>query len=222
MYTLHIANKNYSSWSLRPWLLMKVLNIPFKEQLTAFKGPIDFKDFSPTGKVPCLIDNDLIVWESLAIIEYLYEKHSSVWPTSTIARAWARCAAAEMHAGFNALRSQCPMNCGVRVRMNTINKALEKDIARIDELWSEGLSHFKGPFLAGENFSAVDAFFAPVVFRVQGFGLTLSPKAKQYAELILDLPAMKAWQQQAIAEIWRDPDHEAETLAAGAIISDHR
>lgn len=225
MYTLHIANKNYSSWSLRPWVLMKALDIPFKEQLTPFKGQLnytDFKEFSPTGQVPCLIDNDLIVWESLGIVEYLYEKYPSVWPSTTNARAWARSAASEMHAGFNALRSQCPMNCGVRVQMNRIDEALQKDLTRIDELWCEGLTRFKGPFLAGENFSGVDAFFAPVVFRLQTYGFALSPKASQYVECILALPSIKEWEQQALAEPWREPSHEEEILAAGTITADLR
>jgi glutathione S-transferase len=225
MYTLHIANKNYSSWSLRPWALMKALDIPFKEQLTPFKGQNnynDFKKFSPTGQVPCLIDHDLIVWESLAITEYLYEKHPSVWPSSATTRAWARSCASEMHAGFNALRSQCPMNCGVRVRINTIDDALQKDLTRIDQLWCEGLTRFKGPFLAGEHFCGVDAFFAPVVFRLQTYGFVLSPKAQQYLERILSLPYIKEWQQEAITESWREPSHEKETLAAGIITTDFR
>jgi glutathione S-transferase len=225
MYTLHIANKNYSSWSLRPWLLMKELDIPFQEQLTPFEDEVNylnFKAFSPNGQVPCLIDNDLIIWESLAITEYLYEKYPLVWPSSSPARAWARSAAAEMHAGFNALRSQCPMNCGVRVRMNKIDTALQKDLTRIDELWCDGLTRFKGPFLAGAGFSGVDAFFAPVVFRLQIYGLATSPKINQYMERILARPSIKDWAQQAIAEPWRESSHEKETLAAGIIITDLR
>lgn len=225
MYTLHIANKNYSSWSLRPWLLMKELDIPFEEHLTPFEDQVNyasFKAFSPTGQVPCLIDNDLVIWESLAITEYLYEKHPLVWPSSSPARAWARSAAAEMHAGFKALRSQCPMNCGVRVRMNAIDTALQKDLTRIDELWCEGLTRFNGPFLAGANFTGVDAFFAPVVFRLQTYGLAPSSTANKYLTRILALPAMKEWILQAIEEPWREPSHEAETLATGTITSDHR
>jgi len=225
MYTLHIANKNYSSWSLRPWILMHTLDINFKEQLTPFTGQIsytEFKKFSPTGQVPCLIDGDQIIWESLAITEYLYEKHPSVWPSTRAARTWARCAAAEMHAGFSALRKQCPMNCSVRVQMHQIDSALQKDITRIDELWREGLARFGGAFLAGNNFSAVDAFFAPVIFRVNTYGLPLSPQAQQYLTHILALPSIKQWEQQAIAEPWKEPSHEAETLAAGTITRDLR
>ncbi len=225
MYTLHIANKNYSSWSLRPWALMHTLGIPFEEQLTPFKGQInytDFKKFSPTGQVPCLIDGDQIVWESLGITEYLYEKHPTVWPSTREARTWARCAAAEMHAGFNALRNQCPMNCAVRVRMHQIDNALQKDLTRINELWEEGLARFGGPFLAGNAFSAVDAFFAPVVFRLQTYGLPLSPPVQKYVQHILALPSIKQWEQQAIAEPWKEPSHEEEALAAGVVITDFR
>jgi glutathione S-transferase len=127
-----------------------------------------------------------------------------------------------MHAGFNALRSQCPMNCGVRVRMNKIDTALQKDLTRIDELWCDGLTRFKGPFLAGAGFSGVDAFFAPVVFRLQIYGLATSPKINQYMERILARPSIKDWAQQAIAEPWRESSHEKETLAAGIIITDLR
>ena len=119
MYELYIANKNYSSWSLRPWVLMRALGIPFDETLVPFLGGVGanwdaFRAFSPTGKVPCLRDGDAVVWDSLAIAEYLAERHAGVWPADPRARAWARCAAAEMHSGFPGLRSVCTMNCGVR------------------------------------------------------------------------------------------------------------
>ncbi len=146
---LHIANKNYSSWSLRPWVLMRTLGVDFQEALHPFAmggGPNGFEAFSPTGKVPCLVDGDLTVWDSLAISEYLAERHAAVWPQSAAARAWARCAAAEMHAGFTALRQVCSMNCGVRVQLHPESQALlANDLARLQRLWREGLQRFGGP-----------------------------------------------------------------------------
>src|ERR1019366_3006427 len=121
MYELYIANKNYSSWSLRPWVLLRELNIPFVEHLVPFgdaSGWNAYRKISPSGKVPCLIDGQTVVWDSLGIAEYLAERHDTVWPTNGQARAWARCAAAEMHSGFNELRNRCSMSCGVRLRLN--------------------------------------------------------------------------------------------------------
>ena len=135
MYELYIANKNYSSWSLRPWVLMRELQIEFTEQLLRFgqtSSWADFRRISPSGKVPCLVDDDTVVWDSLAIAEYLAEHHAGVWPSNSPARAWARSAAAEMHSGFGELRGRCSMSCGVRIRLNDIPAALERDIARID------------------------------------------------------------------------------------------
>src|SRR5688572_9240507 len=130
MYQLWIANKNYSSWSLRPWALLRQLQIPFQEQLAPFTGSTSwdsYRKFSPSGKVPCLVDGDITVWDSLAIAEYLAERHSGIWPSAPQSRAWARCAAAEMHSGFTALRSQCGMNCGLRVRLHEIGPALQQE-----------------------------------------------------------------------------------------------
>ena len=225
MYTLHIANKNYSSWSLRPWLVLSALNIPFEEKIHPFpeNGVWDlYRTFSPSGKVPCLQDGELVVWDSLAIIEYLAEQHPHIWPSDKIARAWARCAAAEMHSGFQTLRNNCGMSCGVRIQLHAISPALQKDISRIDELWNEGLAKFGGPFLAGEKFSAVDAFFAPVVFRAQTYQLPMSISASNYMETILTLPAMRAWYDAALLETWREPAHEQEVLDAGVLLADLR
>lgn len=225
MYTLHIANKNYSSWSLRPWLVLSTLNIPFTEKLHPFPEANawdEYHTFSPSGKVPCLQDGATVVWDSLAIIEYLAEQHEHVWPTDKHARSWARCAAAEMHSGFQTLRNNCGMNCGVRIKLHNISPALQKDIARIDELWNQGLERFGGPFLAGANFSAVDAFFAPVVFRAQSYQLPLSQATNRYAQYMLDLPAMKDWYQAALLEPWRESRHEQESLDAGGLITDFR
>ncbi|AIY41448.1 Glutathione S-transferase [Collimonas arenae] len=228
MYELYIANKNYSSWSLRPWVLMRQLGLAFNEHLVPFSDEgIDanwdaFRSFSPTGKVPALKDGTTAVWDSLGIIEYLAERHAGVWPADSHARTWARCAAAEMHSGFGALREHCTMNCGVRIKLGQMPAALVRDIARLDELWSDGLQRFGGPFLAGGSFSAVDAFFAPVAFRAQTYGLVLSPVAQAYATHLLSLPAMQQWQADALAETWREPGHEAEAKAAGVLLEDLR
>jgi glutathione S-transferase len=225
MYQLHIANKNYSSWSLRPWVLLRQLAIPFAEQLHEF--PADpasrqFFAFSPTGKVPCLQDGAMVIYDSLAIAEYLAERHAGVWPADGAARAWARCACAEMHSGFDALRSSCSMNCGIRVRLHQLSPALHADLARLDELWSEGLRRFGGPFLAGEHFSAVDAFYAPVAFRIQTYQPPLADTAKAYVQRLLDLPAMRQWYADALTETWRDQGHEDDIARSGILTEDLR
>jgi glutathione S-transferase len=226
VYTLHIANKNYSSWSLRPWVLMTTLGIPFEERLHPFPDDRpsypEFVLFSPTGLVPVLRDGDLVVWESLGITEYLGDRHSGVWPADPVAKAWARSATAEMHAGFSTLRSVCGMNCGIRVRLAGAPDALQRDIARLEQLWSEGLDRFGGPFLAGNAFSAVDAFFCPVAFRVQTYGLKLSGRAQTYVDRLLDLPAMRAWYDAALKETFREPGHEADAKSAGEWSADSR
>ncbi len=225
MLALYIANKNYSSWSLRPWVLMKELGIPFKEQLVPFLGDglaSGFDRFSPTAKVPCLVDGDATVWDSMAIAEYLAEAYDNVWPADKQARTWARCAAAEMHSGFSQLRNLCSMNCGLRIKLTAYPDGLKADVERIDSLWQEGLGRFGGPFLAGQHFTAVDAFFAPVVFRAQTYGLTLSDPARQYVADMLALPAMQEWYQAALRETWRDEPHEQHAKAAGIWLQDLR
>lgn len=225
MAELYIGNKNYSSWSLRPWLLMTELGIPFEEVLIPFEEGGSwqkFRRFSPTGLVPCLVDGEITVWDSFAIAEYLFESNPAVWPEAKAARAWARCAAAEMHSGFSALRNQCSMNCGVSVKLNQIDAALQKDLDRIDELWQQGLDRFGGPFLAGEGFTAVDAFFAPVAVRLSGYGLTLSPSSMAYCDRLLALDGMQSWITAALQETWRESDHEADLARVGAIVDDRR
>ena len=141
MCELVIANKNYSSWSLRPWLLMKQLEVPFRQQIVAFPdgGAWDtYRKLSPSGRLPCLRNGDTVVWDSLAITEYLGERHPGVWPADPAARAWARCAAAEMHAGFAAVRNACSMSCGQRVRLHQVAPAVARDVARLGELWGDG------------------------------------------------------------------------------------
>lgn len=226
MFTLHIANKNYSSWSLRPWVLMRTLDIPFIEQIhpigTAGSSYDTYRTFSPNGRMPCLQDGELTVWDSIAITEYLAETYPHVWPADKTARAWARCASAEMHSGFQTLRNICGMSCGHRIQMHEISPALQKDISRIDELWNEGLRKFNGAFLAGEKFTAVDAFFAPVAFRFQTYGLPLTGAAKDYLARLLNLHAMQEWYTSGLAEIWREPEHEQEILTAGTLLADLR
>lgn len=225
MYQLFIADKNYSSWSLRPWLLLTELGIPFTEQHSRFDGPDNrqkFRSFAPNGKVPCLHHAGEVIWESLAIIEYLAEQHPGVWPADAKARAFARSAASEMHAGFTTLRGTCPMSVGIRVQLNQISPALQADLDRLSELWQQGLNRFGGPFLAGAKFSAVDAFFAPVAFRVQSYGLPLPAAARAYVDLLLSLPGMLAWQQAALADPYREPSHEAAPLNHGVLTADLR
>lgn len=226
MYDLIIANKNYSSWSLRPWILLKTLNIPFNEKLFKFGSAFDdpaFLAVSPAKMVPVLHDGDTIVWDSLAIVEYVAEQHDGVWPADAVARAWARCAAAEMHSGFSALRNTCPMNCALRVALDeTAKAAVSTNLARIDALWQDGLRRLGGPFLAGSTFTAVDAFYAPVVFRLQTFGLELSAASAAYAQRILSLADMRDWYESALAETPNDPDHEVGASANGVVLKDYR
>jgi len=228
-YVLHIANKNYSSWSLRPWVLMTAVGIPFEEKLHRF--PTDgsssypeFRKFSPTGYVPVLEDTDENerVWDSLSIVGYLAEAHPDVWPADRHARTWARSAASEMHSSFFALRNQCGMNVGIRSRRPPIDAALKRDLDRLDALWGDGLARFGGPFLAGDRFSAVDAFFCPVAFRVQSYDLPLAQASLDYVQRLLDLPAMRDWYAAGIAEDFREPGHDAETAGAHELIADYR
>ncbi len=227
MYALHIANKNYSSWSLRPWVLLHERGIAFEERLTPFAADrianrAAFRAFSPSGKVPSLEDGGTVVWDSLAIAEYLAERHPGVWPDDSRARAWARCAAAEMHAGFTALRSQCSMSCGVRVRLHRLDADLKGDLERLEELWGQGLQRFGGPHLAGAAFTAVDAFFAPVAFRIQTYDLPLGAAARGYAARLLERPSLRRWYQEALAETWRDQPHDQEIRGHGEVIADLR
>jgi glutathione S-transferase len=225
MYRLFIANKNYSSWSLRPWALMRGLGIDFDEELHLFHGEgnyVEYRRFSPTGRVPCLHDGSTVVWDSLAIAEYLAERHAGVWPTDAGARAWARCASAEMHSGFAALRNDCSMSVGVRIRLHQASEALRRELTRLDELWCEGLERWGGPWLGGPDFAAVDAFYAPVAFRIQTYGLDLSSHAQRYCDQLLAHPALRAWEHEALAEAQRDDGHEREIMAAGQVLADLR
>jgi glutathione S-transferase len=225
LYELYIGNKNYSSWSLRPWVLLRHHGIPFEERLVPFRPDSNwepFRAFSPSGKVPCLHDGSTVVWDSMGIAGYVAELHPTVWPAERSVRAWARCAAAEMHSGFGTLRQNCPMNVGLRIRLRETPPALVADVRRIDELWNEGLARFGGPFLAGDRFTIVDAFFCPVAYRVRTYGLELTGPARDYAGRLLDLPAMREWETAALAEPWREPAHEQEAMQVGEVTADLR
>ncbi|MCC6645535.1 MAG: glutathione S-transferase [Polyangiaceae bacterium] len=223
-YTLVIANKNYSSWSLRPWVLLRALGVPFVERVERFPGAGDegaFQRFSPSGLVPVLIDGDRAVWDSLGITMYLADRHPEVWPSDEAARAFAESAAAEMHGGFQALRGGCSMSVGVRVRLRDPSPALARDVARLRALFEEGLTRFGGPWLAGARFTAVDAFYAPVAFRVRTYGLDVGG-GQRWVDAALAHPAMKEWEAAALAETWREEGHEAAVRAAGEVTADHR
>jgi glutathione S-transferase len=225
MYRLYIANQNYSSWSLRPWVLMRELGIAFEERRLRFGDAAAwerYRSVCPSGKVPCLIDGERAVWDSLSITEYLAEQHRTVWPQDASARAWARSAAAEMHSGFNELRNRCSMSCGIRARLKESPAALEREITRLGTSWNDGLRQFGGPFLAGQAFTAVDAFYAPVAFRIQTYGLSLDPACMAYVERLLALPAMREWYAAGLAETWRDPPHEDEIERMATITEDLR
>jgi glutathione S-transferase len=223
MYQLYIGNKNYSSWSLRPWLLMRALAIPFAERMNVFTDAPNwqaFRRFSPTGRVPCLHDGSTVVWDSLAIVEYLAERHPGVWPQDAEAALGAA-----PRAKCTPVRRTAParsMSCGQRVALREIGEPLQADIDRIEELWTEGQTRFGGPWLAGSRFSGVDAFYAPVVFRVQTYRLPLSAPARAYAEQMLRHPAMQAWYEAALAEPWREASHEREVAQAGEVQADYR
>ncbi len=222
MYTLYITNKNYSSWSLRPWVLMQEKSIPFTEKLIPLPENSSwetFRTFSPNGKVPCLHHQERIIWDSLAITEYLAENHPGIWPSDPIPRAWARSATAEMHSGFQAIRHQCGMSCGLRIEMHQIDRELQTDLDRLNELWAEGLDRFGGPFLTGTEFTAVDAFFCPVAFRAQTYNLSLH---HAYIQQLLCLKSMQKWSSAALQEPWREAEHEREVLAVGKVLVDLR
>ncbi len=225
MTTLYIANKNYSSWSLRAWLLMTELGLPFEEKLIPFGDPAAWNAFRAeggSGKVPALQDGGLHLWDSLAITDHLAERHPEVWPSDPAARAWARSVCAEMHSGFPALRELCSMNIGLKVRLNSVPADLARDVERIAAIWLEGLSRFGGSFLAGDRFTAADAFFAPVVFRFETYGLDRSPAMAEYIQHMLAQPGMQAWASQALEEPWVDPGHEADCVQIGDVIEDFR
>lgn len=207
MLTLVIGDKNLSSWSLRPWLLMKQSAIPFTERPVRLDRPetkAEIAKYSPSGRVPCLIDGDLAIWDSLSIADYLAEKFpdKALWPAAAKARAVARSVSAEMHSGFGALRAFWPMNF-VREGMGHLTGGIDGDIARIAEIWETCRHDFGsgGPFLFGK-FSIADAMYAPVVSRFQTYGpVALPPLADEWRKMMWTLPAMREWGAGARAEV---------------------
>jgi len=213
-FKLVMASKNYSSWSLRAWLALEQTGAPFEEVLISTADPdwhAQIKRISPSGKVPLLIDDGLQIGDSLAIVEYLAEHHPGVWPADPVARAWARSAAAEMHSGFGALRSQLPMNVRRQPRLPHWDAAADADIARVQEIWHDlrMRSGNGGPFLCGDHFGIVDAMYAPVCVRFRGYGVPLDATSEAYLRAVFALPAMKEWEAAALAETERVASDEA-------------
>ncbi|MBN9469624.1 MAG: glutathione S-transferase family protein [Bosea sp.] len=217
---LVIANKTYSSWSLRPWLLLTELGIPFEEVLIPFGQTFDDPEwkraisaFTPAGKVPALLDGEIQVWETLAIMDHVAELRPElpVWPRERAARAMARSIAAEMHAGFAALRGACPMNLGRGFHARDRGPSVAADVARITAIWRDARARFGegGPFLFGA-FGAADAMFAPVVARFAGYGIGLDPVSAAYAEAVQATRGYKSWRTAALAEPWIIEEDEAD------------
>src|SRR5215212_4171438 len=207
MPTLVIANKLYSSWSLRPWLLLKELGVRFDEIVIPLDTPTtkaEILEHSPAGKVPILIDGEVTVWESIAIMEYAADAYGApVWPQDRAARAMARAVAAEMHAGFQALRSACPMNLGKKFAARDRGDAAAQNVARFESIVREARARFGrgGPFLFGA-FSAADAMYAPVVTRLETYSIPVAPATRAYMDAILSLPSFREWLGAALRETW--------------------
>ncbi|WP_075291766.1 glutathione S-transferase family protein [Pararhizobium arenae] len=209
---LHVGNKNYSSWSLRPWMAFEACGIPFEEVVIPFDfaaGNPRIKEVSPTGRVPVLHHGDARIWESLAIIEYAAElfPDAGLWPKDSHERARARSYSMEMLSGFRALRGACPMNIRRRKSAVPLQEGVAADIARIETIWREAIALSGGPFLFGA-FSAADAMFAPVVSRFEVYDLTRNPVSLEYMDAVKTHPAFRKWQEAAIAEPWIVPEDE--------------
>lgn len=205
MLDLYIGNKNYSSWSLRVWLLLRHFGIPFREHMVSVAG----RDYNPAlkplagnARVPCLHDDGLQVWESIAIAEYLAERHPAMWPANPVARARARSISAEMHAGFAKLRTAMPMNLKFRLQGRPATPEVQRDIDRIIEIWTEARSTFAsgdGPWLFGD-FSIADAMYAPIACRLDIYNVPLPPLAAAWRDTVLAHPAMLEWRADALRE----------------------
>ena len=211
---LIIGNKNYSSWSFRPWIAMKVAGIPFEERVISLDDP-QFKwtvmQISPAGKVPVLADGEVHVWESLAILEYLAEKFpaAKLWPADPAARAHARAIAAEMHAGCVPLRRECPMNFWRPAQQRELSPEALANAARIEAIWTDCRARYGagGKFLFGA-FGAADAVYAPVVSRFATYALEVGARARAYMEAVMGLPAWQEWEAAAVKEPWVLPQDE--------------
>lgn len=213
---LVIANKVYSSWSLRAWLVARHFEIPFDETVIPLDQP-DTHDkilrYSPSGRVPCLIDGETVVWDSLAIIEYLAETHPdrAIWPADRAARALARSVSAEMHSGFAALRSACPMNLRKTFPYRDWGRPAAENALRIVDLWRDARRRHGagGPFLFGA-FTAADAMYAPIVTRFETYSWPVDPDTRSYMDAVMALPAFQAWKAGADKETWVVPSDEIE------------
>ncbi len=209
---LILGNKNYWSWSFRPWLALTVAGIPFEETVLPIYIPgarEKILEHSPSGKVPVLIDGAVHVWESLAIIEYAAEKFpgAGLWPQRREVRAHARAIANEMHGGFLPLRRACPMNMRRAVGAIELSPDVLANVARIDEIWTDCRARYRGPFLFGA-FGAADAMFAPVVSRLHTYAVAVGPIARVYMDAVMALPAWGEWQAAAAQEHWMLPEFE--------------
>lgn len=206
---LIIANKLYSSWSMRPWLVMRAIGLEFQETVIPLRQPDTaerIRAYSPSGKVPVLIDGEIRVWESLAIISYLADKFPDkpIWPDGMVARAHAKSIAMEMHGGFQPLRMACPMNLGKRFKPPVMTDDLTASVARIEEIWRTTRARFgsSGPYLFGARFTAADAMFAPVATRLDGYSIPIAPETRAYIDAIYAHPAFVAWRHAALKEPW--------------------
>jgi glutathione S-transferase len=211
---LVIANRNYSSWSLRAWLILERTRVPFDELLVPLRQPetaSEIRKYSPSGRLPALIDGAVLAWDSLPIAEYLAERFpaSRLWPTDPVARAVARSVCAEMHAGFTALRQTLPMNIRRRRRGGFEAPSVQEDIARITGIWTDLRQRFGtgGPFLFRE-YGIADAFFTPVAARFRTYGVPLPPEAAAYREALLSWPAFRKWEAEAEREPWSIPEFD--------------
>jgi glutathione S-transferase len=216
--TLVIGNKNYSSWSLRPYMALSMAGIPFDERMIRFGEPRfsrEVRKISKAGQVPILLHNDMVINDSLAIIEYAAETWpaNGVWPKHIAARAKARSISAEMHAGFRGIRSGCPMNLRRPVKLppGGISDAIAKDVARLEEVWAECRDNFghAGPFLFG-TFCAADAMFTPVVSRLETFAIPVKKATRDYMDAILATHAFVTWKKESAQETWVVPDDEVD------------
>ncbi len=217
-YTLFIGNKNYSSWSLRPWLVLRQGGIPFREELVSLQddpGKAARLGKLPAGRVPVLADGEVMVWDSLAISEYLAERHPGLWPADPVARAWARCISAEMHSGFQALRQEMSMDVRARRPQRRRSEAVLRDVARVERIWSDTRSRFgaRGDLLFG-TFTIADAFYAPVAFRFRTYGVRPSGVAGEYLAALLSLPGMQEWETGGATDE-RLMDHDLDLLYPG-------
>ncbi len=211
---LILGNKNYSSWSLRPWIAMRHAGLSFEEEVIPLYEPGSRErvlSYTPTGKVPVLVDGDMTIWESLAILDHIADRfpETELWPSDAKARAHARAISAEMHAGFGPLRRNCPMNMRRVGRKRELPAEVDADVRRIEAIWTDCRARFGqgGPFLFG-RFSAADAMYAPVVSRFVSYAIDVNPECRAYMAALMALPAWEEWRAAGVAEPWVMPGNE--------------